>query len=55
MLSFVFDEKPLNSKLIKLSPNIMNKKSIDLLIEKAVEAQTFSQAKYSSFQVGAAI
>lgn len=33
----------------------MKKKSIDLLIEKAVEAQTFSQAKYSNFQVGAAI
>ena len=55
MLSFVFDEKLLNSKLIKLSPNDMNKKSIDLLIKKAVEAQTFSQAKYSNFQVGAAI
>jgi cytidine deaminase len=33
----------------------MNKKKIDLLIEKAIEVQSFSQAKYSNFQVGAAI
>ena len=52
---FVFDKNLLNLKTSNIYKFQMNKNIHHLLIDRAKKAQSFAQAKYSDFLVGAAI